>query len=113
METIGDCYVAVSGLPEFVPEHAVNMARFAQDIMMQMNKIVKQLEVTLGPETAELALRIGINRYEVMDETNVCSFCCLSRNSAEPFPLWNVSAAPSQQGYFEEKSPDFSFLVIQ
>ena len=74
METIGDCYVAVSGLPEFVPEHAVNMARFAQDIMMQMNKIVKQLEVTLGPETAELALRIGINRYEVMTETHVCLF---------------------------------------
>lgn len=55
--------MAVSGLPEFTAEHAVDMARFAQEIMLQMNKIVKQLEVTLGPETAELALRIGIHRY--------------------------------------------------
>ncbi len=37
------------------------MARYAQEIMVQMHKIVKQLEVTLGPETADLALRIGIH----------------------------------------------------
>lgn len=62
VETIGDCYVAVSGLPEYTPEHAIDMARFAQEIMVQMNKIVKQLEVALGPETGDLALRIGIHR---------------------------------------------------
>jgi hypothetical protein len=56
-----DCYVAVSGLPEFTENHAVDMARYAQEIMIQMHKIVKQLEVALGPETADLALRIGIN----------------------------------------------------
>lgn len=61
VETIGDCYVAVSGLPEYTDEHAVNMARFAQEIMVQMHKIVKQLEVSLGPETADLAMRIGIH----------------------------------------------------
>jgi class 3 adenylate cyclase len=32
VETIGDCYVAVCGLPDPRKDHAVVMARFARDV---------------------------------------------------------------------------------
>ena len=51
METIGDCYVAVCGLPEPNPDHAVVMARFARDCLDKMNELTRKLEVTLGPDT--------------------------------------------------------------
>lgn len=49
VETIGDCYVAVAGLPEPRKDHAVVMIRFARDCMQKMHHIVRELEVTLGP----------------------------------------------------------------
>eukprot|EP00980_Cylindrotheca_fusiformis_P001232 scaffold331_cov117-Cylindrotheca_fusiformis.AAC.10 len=61
VETIGDCYVAVVGLPEPCEEHATVMARFASDCRERMNEVVKDLEVTLGPDTADLAMRIGLH----------------------------------------------------
>eukprot|EP00934_Nitzschia_sp_Nitz4_P006074 Nitzschia sp. Nitz4//scaffold50_size126154//2557//6191//NITZ4_003666-RA/size126154-augustus-gene-0.111-mRNA-1//1//CDS//3329553641//6064//frame0 len=61
VETIGDCYVAVSGLPEPNEFHAIDMARFANDIIHQMQRDVKRLEVLLGPDTGDLAMRVGIN----------------------------------------------------
>jgi Adenylate and Guanylate cyclase catalytic domain len=51
VETIGDCYVAVAGLPDPRPDHAVVMARFAQECLIKMNVMTKQLETTLGPGT--------------------------------------------------------------
>ena len=37
-------------------------AKFARDCMKKMQEAVLKLEVTLGPDTAELDLRIGIHR---------------------------------------------------
>ena len=37
------------------------MARFANDIRRAMNDLTKELERTLGPDTVELSLRIGLN----------------------------------------------------
>lgn len=61
VETIGDCYVAVVGLPEARKDHAVVMARFARNCMEKMNELTQKLEVTLGPDTGELTIRVGLH----------------------------------------------------
>jgi class 3 adenylate cyclase len=61
VETIGDCYVAVCGLPDPNPRHAVVMAGFAHKCLLSMNSLMQELEVTLGPDTSELAMRFGLH----------------------------------------------------
>ncbi len=61
VETIGDCYMAVTGLPEPQEDHAVIMARFAQDCIVKMKEVTRKLELTLGPETTDLSLRVGFH----------------------------------------------------
>lgn len=53
--------VAVSGLPEPRKDHASVMARFARDCLQAMNDLTKKLEISLGPDTADLALRVGLH----------------------------------------------------
>lgn len=60
-----DCYVAVAGIPETSDDHAVDAARFARSILEKMKELTHQLEVTLGPDTADLELRIGIHSGQV------------------------------------------------
>jgi class 3 adenylate cyclase len=61
VETIGDCYVAVVGLPDPVPNHAVVMARFAMECVELAKLLTTQLVSSLGPDTADLQLRVGLN----------------------------------------------------
>jgi class 3 adenylate cyclase len=61
VETIGDCYVAVCGLPEANTNHALKMARFASSCVDEMTNITERLELSLGPGTADLALRLGLH----------------------------------------------------
>jgi len=61
VETIGDSYVAVCGLPEPRKNHAVAMARFAFECVEQMKEKTTELELTLGPGTADLRLRTGLH----------------------------------------------------
>eukprot|EP00980_Cylindrotheca_fusiformis_P031559 scaffold26555_cov137-Cylindrotheca_fusiformis.AAC.1 len=65
VETVGDCYVAVAGLPEPDKDHAMAVCRFARDCVIAMNKITLKLEVVLGPDTSELELRVGIHSGQV------------------------------------------------
>ncbi|CAJ1963436.1 unnamed protein product [Cylindrotheca closterium] len=65
LETVGDSYVAVAGIPEPTDQHAVIAARFARDCMKKMQETVLKLEVTLGPDTADLDLRVGIHSGQV------------------------------------------------
>ena len=62
----GDCYVAVAGLPEKRHDHAVVMARFARDCVMKMNNLTKQLELSLGPDTGDLCIRVGLHSGPVI-----------------------------------------------
>eukprot|EP00980_Cylindrotheca_fusiformis_P013992 scaffold3650_cov76-Cylindrotheca_fusiformis.AAC.4 len=62
VETVGDCYVAVAGLPEPNKDHAATVCRFARDCVNSMKDITRKLEVALGPDTSALDLRVGIHR---------------------------------------------------
>ena len=57
-----DCYVACCGLPVARKDHAVVMARFARDIVIATSQLTKKLQVLLGPDTADLAMRVGMHR---------------------------------------------------
>jgi class 3 adenylate cyclase len=61
VETVGDCYVAVTGLPIPKKDHATVMARFARDCRDQMNALTRSMEVTLGPGTDDLQLKFGLH----------------------------------------------------
>lgn len=39
VETVGDCYVAVCGVPEACADHAQVMAQFARSCLFQFNKV--------------------------------------------------------------------------
>ena len=61
VETVGDCYVAACGIPDPRRDHAVAMARFARDCRASMMSLMTDLEITLGPDTGELGLRVGLH----------------------------------------------------
>jgi class 3 adenylate cyclase len=53
--------VAVCGLPEPNRYHALQMAKFASTCVEEMTTITRRLELSLGPGTADLALRLGLH----------------------------------------------------
>lgn len=61
VETIGDAYVAVCGLPNPNEKHAEIMARFAARCLERFAKLTKYLEIRLGPSTGDLTARVGLH----------------------------------------------------
>ena len=58
--------MAVTGVPEAQPDHAIRMARFAMDCLTKMKKLVtNQLADTLGQDTADLSFRVGMHSGQV------------------------------------------------
>jgi len=53
----------VTGLPDPRKDHATAMVRFAKDMVHSMATLTKKMEVTLGPDTGDLGLRVGLHRY--------------------------------------------------
>jgi len=61
VETVGDSYVAVCGLPEPRKNHAVVMAKYSAECRRALNDLAKRLAVKLGPGTESLQMRYGLN----------------------------------------------------
>eukprot|EP00977_Amphora_coffeiformis_P003232 scaffold599_cov180-Amphora_coffeaeformis.AAC.3 len=61
VETIGDCYVAATGVPDPQVDHAVIMVRFARECLARMRMLLQDIKGRLGEDTAELNMRIGIH----------------------------------------------------
>lgn len=53
-----------SGLPDPNPDHALVMARFARACIDKIPEVTKSLEVTLGPDTGDLTIRVGLHSGE-------------------------------------------------
>lgn len=58
--TIGDCYIAVTGLPDPIDDHAVVLSQFAFECRDKVNEVCKKLE-SAGLDTARLDMRFGIH----------------------------------------------------
>ena len=56
-------YIKQTGLPKPQPDHAMIMVKFATDCMAKMNRIVcsSSLVDTLGNDTADLTMRVGLH----------------------------------------------------
>jgi class 3 adenylate cyclase len=61
VETIGDCYVAVAGLPDAQPLHAVTMTEFALECLQQMKLLLAKVGRKLGDDTNRLSMRFGLH----------------------------------------------------
>ncbi|CAB9496580.1 Receptor-type guanylate cyclase gcy [Seminavis robusta] len=61
VETIGDSYMACTGIPEPQENHAAIMVKFAWDCMIKMSEVTKELESQLGPDTGSLEMRFGLH----------------------------------------------------
>ena len=53
--------MAVTGLPDAQPDHALIMAKFAYDCNMKMHETTRRLMDKLGEGTEDLVLRIGLH----------------------------------------------------
>ena len=73
VETVGDCYVAVCGLPDPRRDHSLAMARFARDTIASMNVLTNDLVVSLGPDTGDLMVSITTTTYSFSLQCNCIS----------------------------------------
>ena len=53
--------MAVTGLPEPQAKHATIMARFATDCLTEINDVLSSLVDTLGEDTLDLKMRVGLH----------------------------------------------------
>lgn len=65
VETVGDCYVAAAGVPDIQKDHAVLVAKFAFACLRKFKILTPKLEVSLGPDTGDLKLRMAIHSGQV------------------------------------------------
>jgi len=55
------CCPCLLSLPVARKDHALCMCKFAQDCLLKMGELCCELETTLGPDTGDLNLRVGLH----------------------------------------------------
>jgi class 3 adenylate cyclase len=65
VETIGDCYLAITGCPSPQPDHDSRMAKFARDCMHKVRELTDILAESLGDDTRTLSFRVGLHSGSV------------------------------------------------
>ncbi|CAB9499677.1 Receptor-type guanylate cyclase gcy [Seminavis robusta] len=65
VETIGDCYVAITGCPNEQEDHCVRMVRFAKECMARTTSVTQRLSDVLGADTMDLCFRVGLHSGHV------------------------------------------------
>ena len=59
--------MAVTGLPQPQPDHALRMVKFAYNCIYKMESLIRdKLEESLGAGTAELGIRVGLHSGPVI-----------------------------------------------
>ena len=58
--TIGDCYIAVTGIPDPIDDHAIVLTRFVFEARDKVREVCARLESD-GLDTAKLDMRFGIH----------------------------------------------------
>jgi class 3 adenylate cyclase len=61
MGTVGDCYIAVTGVPDQKRDHAKVLAEFAIDCHAKMNEVISSLELVFGSDVKALSMRFGLH----------------------------------------------------
>ncbi len=61
----GDCYIAVTGVPDARKDHAVVLAEFAEECRNKTNQVISNLIEELGPSVGKLSMRIGLHSGSV------------------------------------------------
>lgn len=87
--------VAVTGLPDPQDDHAMIMAGFALECRKLMRDVCRRLERSLGPDTGDLCMRIGLHSGPVSLVSSMgLSFTDLSNHISHPH---NTFVAAVQQ----------------
>jgi class 3 adenylate cyclase len=67
IETIGDCYVAVAGLPTPQDDHALIMVRFAIKLLETLKHNLQTIIAPkLGNDSLSLSMRVGMHSGSVI-----------------------------------------------
>ena len=62
---VGDCYIAVTGIPDAREDHAVAMAKFADECRTKTNLVLAKLSDEFDQSVGDLAMRIGLHSGSV------------------------------------------------
>jgi class 3 adenylate cyclase len=65
VESFGESYMAVAGIPDPRPDHAVVIVEFAQQCIARMSMLTKELVRSMGPDTCDLGLKVGIHSGQI------------------------------------------------
>ena len=57
----GDCYIAVTGVPDPMEDHAVVLCEFANECRTKTNQVLSSLEEEFGPSVNSLSMRFGLH----------------------------------------------------